>query len=93
MDQEITARQGERVEIRLPATNRWSVTMRTDDGVLQPIEPQGEIDEQRNERVWHYLAALPGNAVLMFAGRGIPHPGRKTPHFVIGRTYSVTVTP
>lgn len=57
------------------------------------MEPQGDIDEPRNELVWAYLAAHPSNGMLMFAGRAIPRPGTKAPHFVIARTYSVTVTP
>ncbi len=91
MDQEITVRQGEHVEIRLPAKS-WSVTLRDATNVLQPVEPQGEPEGRQQELVWRYLALRPGSAVIVCTGRAVHKPGTKTPHFVLARTYTVNVT-
>jgi hypothetical protein len=93
MDEEITVRQGEHITIQLPATNRWSVVARDDNAVLQPIEPLGAPDAQGQMLEWRYIAVRQGSATLTFSGRPSMRPGTKMPHYVVARTYTVTVTP
>lgn len=93
MDEEISVRQGEQITIQLPATNRWSVVVRDDAAILQPVEPQGVMDAQGQMVEWRYIAVRQGTASLVFTGRPAMRPGQKSPHLVIARTYTVTVTP
>ena len=92
MDEELSVRQGEQITIQLPATNRWSVVVRDDGAILQPVEPQGVVDAQGQTVEWRYIAVRQGNATLIFSGRPIMRPGTKMPHFVMARTYTITVT-
>ena len=68
---------GEQVTIQLPATNRWSVVVRDDDDILQPVEPQGLVDAQGQVVEWRYIAVRQGDAALVFAGRPPMPQGRK----------------
>ena len=92
MDEEISVRRGEQITIQLLATNRWSVVVRDADDILQPVEPQGVVDAQGQMVEWRYIAVRQGAATLVFAGRPVMRPGQKTPHFVMARTYIITVT-
>ena len=98
MDEEISVRRGEQITIQLLATNRWSVDVRDADAILQSVEPQGVepqgvVDAQGQMVEWRYIAVRQGAATLVFAGRPVVRPGQKSPHFVMARTFIITVTP
>ncbi len=94
MDEEISVRQGEQVTIQLPATNRWSVVVRDEAAILQPVEPQGVMDAQGQMVEWRYIAVRQVTATLSFSERPIiMRPGTKMPHYVLARAYTITVTP
>ncbi len=91
MDETITCRRGEPVELRLPAAMQWGMTVSDPDHILAPVAPQGEPDGAGQSRVWRFDTVAQGTATVLFSGRPIIPAGMVRPHIVMAREFTITV--
>lgn len=92
MDQQITLKQGQTVEIRLNPALRWSLTTSAVSSLLTPTQPNGWYDTAVNACVWRFTASAAGSADLAFSGMAICQGGAVCSHVALEQDYTVTVS-
>lgn len=91
MDETISCRRGEPVELRLPAAMQWGMTINDPTHILVPTAPQSELDATGQSRVWRFDTVAVGTATVLFSGRPIIPGGMARPHIVMAREFVITV--
>ncbi|MGH2485445.1 MAG: hypothetical protein ACRDHE_05470, partial [Ktedonobacterales bacterium] len=92
LDQQITLKQGQTVEIRLNPALRWSLTMTASSQLLAPTQPNGWYNTAENACVWRFIASATGSTTLAFSGMAICQGGAICPHVAFEQDYAVTVS-
>lgn len=87
---ESTARVGEVIQVRLPATQRWSVA-KDAAGVLELLQPAGYWDVKASACVWNFRAAKAGTTTVSFEGRALCKPGQMCPAYVVAEEFPLMV--
>ncbi|HKV83899.1 MAG TPA: protease inhibitor I42 family protein [Ktedonobacterales bacterium] len=92
LDQQVTLKQGQTLEIRLNPTLRWTLTMGAASRLLTPAQPNGWYGAAVNACVWRFTASASGSADLAFSGLAICQGGSICPHGALAQDYAVTVS-
>lgn len=87
---ESTVHVGDVLQVRLPATQRWSMA-RGGTGTLATLQPAGYWDVKASACVWNFKAARAGATTLGFVGTALCEPGRPCPAYAIAEDFPVTV--
>jgi hypothetical protein len=84
-------RQGQLIELRLPATTRWNLSTRPTESVLQVQQPESWYDGTRAVCVWRLSAAGAGTTRMALTGGLVCPPNTACPAIAAIAQYEITV--
>lgn len=89
-NQESKVHVGDVIQVRLPATQRWTVEK---DGAstLELTQPVGYWDARASACVWNFRGATVGTTTVRFVGMAICEPGQVCPAYAVVEEFPVTV--
>lgn len=88
----VTAHVGDTVQVRLPATSRWSLQAVSSLAVLSAIAPTNMYSPSLNTCVWTFQAKATGTETLRYGGAPICKPGQLCPAYRIAMDFTVKVS-
>ena len=86
----VTAHNGNLIEVRLPYGQRWSGP-NTSQGILQLQQPAGYAFQTDKVCIWHFIAQGTGTQTLTFSARPICEKGKLCPQYIVNRQFTVDV--
>jgi hypothetical protein len=89
--QPVALRQGQTLEVRLPATINWGMQTRDADGILTTSEATGWYDATLRDCLWRFTAVKAGSVTLNFAGGPVCAPNTACPAIAAVQQYNITV--
>ncbi len=89
--QKVALNKGQTLEVRLPASMRWSLSVQGDASVLSAATDNGWYDASGDACVWRFAAAKQGTATLAFAGVAVCKPHTQCPTLATSQEYDITV--
>jgi hypothetical protein len=88
----VMAHVGDTVQVRLPATSRWSLQAAQSATVLASIAPSGMYAPALNACIWTFQARSTGAETLRYAGAPICKPGQPCAAYRIAMNFSINVS-
>ena len=87
----VTVKNGQTLEIRLPATFRWALHIQDADKILGTTDATGWYDATLKACRWRFTALGTGTATLQYTGTMVCAPAQPCPALAIAQDYTVTV--
>ncbi|HLV97413.1 MAG TPA: hypothetical protein VKT82_01940 [Ktedonobacterales bacterium] len=87
----VALRQGQTLEVRLPATIIWRLQQQDAAGILTTNEATGWYDATLKDCLWRFTAVKTGSATLSFSGGLVCPPNAACPAIAAIQQYNVTV--
>ena len=87
----VTAHVGDTVQVRLPATSRWSFQTTQSATALTMIAPSGMYAQALNACIWTFQARTSGAETLRYGGSPICKPGQACAAYRIAMDFSVNI--
>lgn len=87
---ESRAHVGEVIQVRLPATQRWTLG-KGGEGGLMLLQPAGYWDERLSTCVWNFKADKAGATTVRFVGTAICEPEQMCPAYAVDEEFSIAV--
>jgi hypothetical protein len=84
-------KKGQTLEVRLPATIRWKLTVQGDQTILTADNPNGWYDVGSKQCIWRFTAVAQGQVTLAYSGGLVCQPYTACPTLAMAQNYAVTV--
>jgi hypothetical protein len=89
--QHVTVRQGQVIELRLPASIRWGMSTRPSGAILEVRQPESWYDSSYAVCVWRLHAAGVGVTRMNLSGGPVCPPQQACPAYAVIAQYEITV--
>jgi hypothetical protein len=87
----VMLKKGQTLEVRLPATYRWKMTIQDTGKILATTDATGWYDATLKACRWRFTALGPGTATLQYVGTLVCASGKPCPALAIAQDYTIQV--
>lgn len=87
----VTIKNGQTLEVRLPATFRWGLNIQDTDKILKTTDATGWYDATLKACRWRFTALSTGTATLQYVGTMVCAPAQPCPALAIAQDYTIDV--